>query len=131
MPNDRPPRSSDGIPVLGDETAPIIPYRLTFDWKRGVFPSIGLTGGEVEQQYEIPDAYLRVLFHALCCKHRVMFYRRPGQPAEIICVRASIEMHDSILWPEYLELSAPLEDEVVTRAIEYVRRRVPGVLPDK
>ena len=128
MATDRPP-PNDGIPVLGDETPELIPYRLAITRKPGGFPSIGLAGGEVEQRYEIPDGYLRLLFHALCCKHRVMLYRRPGQGAKTICVRASVEMHDAILWPEYLSLALPLEEEVVARAIQYVKQHIPGVLP--
>jgi hypothetical protein len=54
---DRRPPATDGIPVLGGETAPLIPYRLTFERKRSTVPSMGIAGGEVEQQYEISDGY--------------------------------------------------------------------------
>src|ERR1035437_9885837 len=128
MASDPPPPPDDGIPMVGDETPPLIPYRLTIDKAAGRFPSLGVAGGEVEQRYEIPDEHFRVLFHALCCKHGVMIYRRPGHGAETICVRASVAMHDSILWPQYLELSRQLDDELVAVIRAFGVRHVPGGL---
>jgi hypothetical protein len=75
----------------------------------------------VETQFSLPDRWQRRLFSALCRRHRLEPYRYRRQRYTTVIVRAPRSFVDGVLWPEYLELKAAL-DEYLNEATERIIR---------
>jgi hypothetical protein len=79
---------------------------------------------DVEMKYSIADPWTRQLFVALCRRYELKPFRRRGQRATTIMVRAPRTFHDRTLWPEFQALSrelrvhlAELTERVIREAI--------------
>ena len=64
-----------------------------------------LPGEPVEYKFSLPDPWKRQLFLALVRRHGLKPYRRPRQRHTTVMVRAEKAFVDTILWPQFLELS--------------------------
>jgi len=63
-----------------------------------------------ELKFTLADQWHRRLFTALCRRHGLEPYRYRGQRHTTVMVRAPIDFAENVLWPEYLELQAALND---------------------
>jgi len=75
----------------------------------------------VEYHFNLPDHWKRRLFSALCRRYGLEPYRYHRQRYTTVMVRVPKAFVDSTLWPEYLELSAAL-DEYLNEATERIIR---------
>ncbi len=64
-----------------------------------------LPGEPQEFQFSLPDPWKRQLFLALVRRHQLKPYRLPRQRHTTVMVRLEKTFLDTILWPQYLELS--------------------------
>ena len=58
-----------------------------------------------EYKFSLPDPWKRQLFLALVRRHGLNPYRRPRQRHTTVMVRVGKTFLDTILWPQFLELS--------------------------
>jgi hypothetical protein len=79
---------------------------------------------EVEMKYSIPDPWMRQLFVALCRRYELVPYRRRGQRATTIMVRAPKTFHERTLWPEYQALSRELRAHLAELTERVIREAI-------
>jgi len=77
-----------------------------------------------EFQFSMPDPWKRQLFLALVRRHQLNPYRLPRQRHTTVMVRLEKSFLDTILWPQYLELSQLLHtylgevtQDIITKGI--------------
>jgi hypothetical protein len=83
-----------------------------------------LPGEPQEFQFRMPDPWKRQLFLALVRRHQLAPYRRPRQRQTTVMVRVEKTFLDTILWPQYLELSkllhsylSDITEDIITQGI--------------
>jgi len=64
-----------------------------------------LPGEAEEYQFSMPDPWKRQLFLAVVRRHGLKPYRLPRQRRTTVMVRVEKVFLDTIVWPQYLELS--------------------------
>lgn len=74
---------------------------------------------DVELSYSLPDPWERRLFVALCRRYGLRPYRLYRQRHTTVMIRAPHSFQHSVLWPEFLALSAEL-----TRHLHDVTERI-------
>ena len=79
------------------------------------------TEAAVETQFTLPDRWSRLLFTALCRRYKLKPYRYPRQRHSTVIVRAPASLVRHMLWPEFLEIKAAL-DEYLEEATERIIR---------
>jgi hypothetical protein len=75
----------------------------------------------VEMRFSLPDRWQRRLFSALCRRYGLEPYRYRGQRHSTMMVRVPRSFVDTVLWPEFLEIKAAL-DEYLNEATERIIR---------
>jgi hypothetical protein len=74
-----------------------------------------------EYRFALPDQWARALFLALARRYELSPYRRHGQRATTVMLRACPSFVDGTLWPEFQQLHAVLHrylDEVTRQMIQ-------------
>ena len=79
---------------------------------------------DVELRYSIDDPWKRQLFLALCRRYGLKPFRRRGQRASSIQVRAPRTFQLKTLWPEYLALADGLHDHLAMVTERAVRAAI-------
>lgn len=77
-----------------------------------------------ELRYSLTDPWKRQLFLALCRRYGLRPFRRQGQRASSIQVRAPRTFQLKTLWPEYLALAAGLHDHLAAVTERAVRAAI-------
>ena len=75
----------------------------------------------VEMRFSLPDRWQRRLFSALCRRYGLEPYRYRGQRYSTMMLRVPTSFVDRVLWPEFLEIKAAL-DEYLNEATERIIR---------
>lgn len=83
-----------------------------------------------EYQFSLPDPWKRKLFLALVRRHGLKPYRLPRQRSATVMVRVAKRHLDTILWPEYLELSELLSKYLQEATDDIISRGVHGDLSE-
>ncbi|MBU6301008.1 MAG: hypothetical protein KGS60_05605 [Verrucomicrobia bacterium] len=83
-----------------------------------------------EYQFSLPDPWKRKLFLALVRRHGLKPYRLPRQRSTTVMVRVVKRHLDTILWPEYLELSELLSKYLQEATDDIISRGVHGDLSE-
>ncbi|MDE0826120.1 MAG: hypothetical protein OSA48_04850 [Akkermansiaceae bacterium] len=83
-----------------------------------------LAGEPQEYKFSMPDPWKRQLFLALVRRHQLAPYRLPRQRQTTVMVKVEKAFLDTILWPQYLELSKLLHsylsevtEDIITQGI--------------
>ena len=65
-------------------------------------------------EYNVPlgNHWKKKLFVTLCCKHQIRTYRYKRQKYTTTMIRASPDLVENVLWPEFKKYSSMLEDLV-------------------
>ncbi len=79
---------------------------------------------DVEMQYSIGDPWMRQLFVALCRRYELKPYRRRGQRATTVMVKAPKTFHDRTLWPEFEALSGVLRTHLAELTERVIREAI-------
>jgi len=75
----------------------------------------------IEMHFSLADRWHRRLFTALCRRYGLRPYRYPRQRYSTVVLRAPKSFLNNILWPEFLEIKAAL-DEYLSEATERIIR---------
>jgi hypothetical protein len=75
----------------------------------------------VEMRFALPDQWQRRLFSALCRRYGLEPYRYRGQRYSTMMLRVPQSFVDRVLWPEFREIKAAL-DEYLNEATERIIR---------
>ena len=89
-----------------------------------------LPGEPVEYRFTMPDPWKRQLFLALVRRHGLNPYRLPRQRRTTVMVRADKTFIDTILWPQFLELSKLLHTYLDEATSDIIARSVHDNLSD-
>jgi len=79
---------------------------------------------DAELRYSLTDPWKRQLFLALCRRYGLRPFRRHGQRASSIQVRAPRTFQLETLWPEYLALADGLHDHLAAVTERAVRAAI-------
>lgn len=73
----------------------------------------------IEMTFRMPDAWSKELFLALLHRYGIRAYRYSGQRRTTVMARVTNSFSESVLWPEFLELSRTLHAHLhaVTRRV--------------
>ncbi len=80
----------------------------------------------IEMQFRLSDRWSRLLFTALCRRHKIRPYRYPRQRYTTVVVRAPRTVIEKKLWPEYLELKGALDSYLNEATERIIREEVFG-----
>jgi hypothetical protein len=83
-----------------------------------------------EVRFSITDAWSRQLFIALCRRYGLKPYRYPRMHRQTIVVRGPRSFLDTVLWPEFKELSAVLIEYLSSVTERVIRDEVFGDVTD-
>jgi len=83
-----------------------------------------------EIQFSLPDPWKRQLFLALVRRHALKPYRLHRQRSSTIMVRVTRPMLDTVLWPQFIQLSALLHDYLNEVTSDIISRSVHGDLSE-
>jgi hypothetical protein len=83
-----------------------------------------------EYQFSLQDPWKRQLFLALIRRHGLKPYRLPRQRRHTVMVRVEETFLDTILWPQYLELSKLLHAYLDEATRDIITRGVHGDLSE-
>ena len=78
----------------------------------------------VEMQFSLPDQWSRHLFIALCRRYGLKPYRYPRQRRTTIVVRAPRGFVQQVLWREFRDLNADLQDYLHEVTLKVIREEV-------
>ncbi len=78
----------------------------------------------VEMKFTLRDGWSRQLFVALCRRYGLEPYRHKGQRHTTVLLRVPESFVNHTLWPEYLELSAALNEYLAAATSRIIREEV-------
>lgn len=91
---------------------------------RKQFESAGLKERAEECKFSIPDPWSRQLFIALCRRYGLRPYRYPRMHRQTVIVRAPPSLMQTMLWPEFEELSDALTSHLLAITEKIIREEV-------
>jgi hypothetical protein len=80
----------------------------------------------VEFQFSLPDPWKRQLFLALIRRHGLKPFRLPRQRTSTIMVRVPRSVLDTVIWPQFTQLSSLLHDYLSEATRDIITRSVHG-----
>ena len=80
----------------------------------------------VEFQFSLPDPWKRQLFLALLRRHGLKPFRLPRQRTSTIMVRVPRSVLDTVIWPQFTQLSSLLHDYLSEATRDIITRSVHG-----
>jgi hypothetical protein len=78
----------------------------------------------IEMRFTLPDGWSRQLFVALCRRYGLQPYRYKGQRHTTVLLRVPESFVNQTLWPEYLQLSAALNEYLAAATSRIIREEV-------
>jgi hypothetical protein len=78
----------------------------------------------VEMQFSMPDQWHRRLMSALCRRHGLTPFRYKRQRMTTLMVRVKRSYLDRVLWPEYVELRAALDEYLRAATDRIIREEI-------
>ena len=91
---------------------------------RAKLDEIGRKETASEMQFSMADSWSRHLFLALCRRYGIQPYRRYRQRYTTVMVRAPRRFIDEVLWPEFKELNAELQNYLHEVTLRVIREEV-------
>ena len=77
-------------------------------------------------QFSLPDPWKRQLFLALIRRHGLKPFRLPRQRTSTIMVRVPRSVLDTVIWPQFTQLSSLLHDYLSEATRDIITRSVHG-----
>jgi hypothetical protein len=116
--------NQDQPPTFTESELPAIsPAEFRIVEQEGRGPTLDVREGELEQVYNLGDAYACIMFVALCRREAVTVYRRPRQRSTTVCVRTTVSRHAQ-LWERFVVLAKQLEGKLAETTQQFVRDEV-------
>jgi hypothetical protein len=116
--------NQDQPPTLSESELPAVtPAEFRLVEQEGGGLTLDLREGELEQVYNLRDAYSCMMFIALCRHECVTIYRRPRQRSTTVCVRTTLSRHTA-LWERFVVLVKQLEGKLAETTQQFVRDEV-------
>jgi hypothetical protein len=81
---------------------------------------------ETEMRFSVPDVWSRQLFVALCRRYGLQPFRYHRMHKQSIVIRAPQSFVETVLWPEFEELSAVLTSYLSEITEQIIREEVHG-----
>jgi hypothetical protein len=78
----------------------------------------------VEMQFSMPDQWHRRLMSALCRRHGLTPFRYKRQRMTTLMLRVKQSYLDRVLWPEYVELRAALDEYLRAATDRIIREEI-------
>lgn len=91
---------------------------------RKQFEAAGRKEKAEECKFSIPDPWSRQLFIALCRRYGLRPYRYPRMHRQTVIVRAPPSLMQTMLWPEFEELSDALTSHLLAITEKIIREEV-------
>jgi hypothetical protein len=105
---------------MESELLAISPTEFRIVEREGRGPTLDVQEGELEQVYNLGDAYSCIMFLALCRREALTVYRRPRQRSTTVCVRATMSRH-AALWEGFVVLVKQLDARLAETTQQFVR----------
>lgn len=91
---------------------------------RQQFRSAGQTEQAEDYKFSLPDPWSRQLFIALCRRYGLRPFRYPRMHRQTVMVRAPASVIQTVLWPEFEELSEALTSHLHEITERIIRQEV-------
>jgi hypothetical protein len=75
-------------------------------------------------KFSIPDPWSRKLFIALCRRYGLRPFRYPRMHRQTVIIKAPVDFVNTMLWPEFEELSAALTAHLLEITEKLIREEV-------
>lgn len=94
------------------------------------FRSASQTEPAEDYKFSLPDPWSRQLFIALCRRYGLRPFRYPRMHRQTVMVRAPASVVQTVLWPEFEELSAALTSHLQEITWGIIREEVHAATED-